>query len=166
VPAKLAAIDRQCRRLGVTIVEPRCADARRLAESAPGGADGVLVDAPCSGLGVIRRRPEIKWRLSADQLPQLAVRQGEILAGAAAAVRTGGRLVFAVCTIEPEEGPAVVAGFLRAQPHFEPVAIAAWPPGAGGTPPAAIPGPQGTAFLWPQRHDTDGFFVAAFRRRK
>jgi 16S rRNA (cytosine967-C5)-methyltransferase len=126
----------------------------------------VLVDAPCSGLGTIRRRPEIKWRLSADQLSAFAVRQGEILAGAAGAVRPGGRLVFAVCTIEPEEGPAVAAGFLRAQPHFEPVPIAGWPPGAGGAqPPAAIAGSPGTAFLWPRRHGTDGFFVAAFRRR-
>jgi 16S rRNA (cytosine967-C5)-methyltransferase len=166
VPAKLAAIDRQCRRLGATIVEPRCADARRLAEAEPGGADGVLVDAPCSGLGVIRRRPEIKWRLSADRLPALAVRQGEILDGAATAVRPGGRLVFAVCTIEPEEGPAVAARFLRSQPDFEPLPIAAWPPGVGGAPPPpAIPGSPGTAFLWPPRHDTDGFFAAAFRRR-
>jgi len=166
LPAKLAAIDRQCSRLGVTIVEPRRADARRLAEAAPGGADGVLVDAPCSGLGVIRRRPEIKWRLSADQLPALALRQGEILGGAAAAVRPGGRLVFAVCTIEPEEGPAVAARFRCSQPDFEPLPIAAWPPGAGGAPPAAaIPGSPGTAFLWPQLHDTDGFFVAAFRRK-
>jgi 16S rRNA (cytosine967-C5)-methyltransferase len=164
-PAKIAAVRRQCARLGVTIVEPQVMDARRLA-TGQGRADRVLVDAPCSGLGVIRRRPEIKWRVSADQLPAFAVRQRELLAGAAAAVRPGGCLVFAVCTIEPEEGPAVAAGFVRSHEEFEPAPIAGWPPGAAGAPtPAAIPGPPGTAFLLPHRHGTDAFFVAAFRRR-
>ncbi len=188
VQAKLDAIGRHAERLGVTIVEPRLLDAARLREVAPSGADRVLVDAPCSGLGVIRRRPEIKWRIQPAQLPVFAARQLAILASAAEVVRPGGVLVFAVCTIEPEEGPAVVSAFLDARPEFHPMPIVGWPPGNGGEPgPAPVPGlsplacadrvsqspprsqsasggDAGTAFLLPHLHDTDAFFVAAFRR--
>ncbi len=167
VPAKLNAITRHARRLGVTIVEPHLLDAARLAEAVPLGADRVLVDAPCSGLGVLRRRPEIKWRIQPEQLPALAARQRAILEGARTAVRSGGLLVFTVCTLEPDEGPAVVSGFLGAHPEFEPVPIDRWPPGSGeGAVPVPVRGEPGTAFLYPHLHDTDGFFVAVFRRRQ
>ena len=150
----------------VRIVDPRPIAAARLEGAVPGGADRVLVDAPCSGLGVLRRRPEIKWRLRPEDLPGLAARQLEILEGAARAVRPGGTLVLAVCSLEPEEGPEVAARFLGAHAGFEPVPITGWPPGTGGTPaPAALPAGPGAALLTPHRHDTDGFFVAVFRRR-
>ena len=165
-PAKLAAVGRHCTRLGVTIVESRLLDASRLGTVYSAMADRVLVDAPCSGLGVLRRRPEIKWRLSPGHLPGLAARQREILGGASGAVRSRGILIYSVCSIEPEEGPAVVSAFLAEHPEFEPLPISGWPPGGDrGSPPAAIPGPPGTAFLYPHVCDTDGFFVAAFRRR-
>lgn len=165
VQAKLDAIGRHAERLGATIVEPRLVDAARLRDLIPLGADRVLVDAPCSGLGVIRRRPEIRWRIQEAQLPGFAARQLAILGSAAAAVRPGGVLVFAVCTIEPEEGPAAVAAFLQAHPEFHAMAIAGWPPGIGETPgPAPLEGPSGTAFLVPHVHGTDAFSVAAFRR--
>jgi 16S rRNA (cytosine967-C5)-methyltransferase len=165
VPSKLGALARHCARLGVTIVEPRALDASHLGTAIPGGADRVLVDAPCSGLGVVRRRPEIKWRIRPDQLAPLAMRQREILEGAAGAVRLGGVLVFAVCTFEPEEGPSVAARFLEAHPEFVPAPILGWPPGSRGEHgPAPVPGPPGTGFLYPHQHDTDGFFVAMFRR--
>jgi 16S rRNA (cytosine967-C5)-methyltransferase len=166
VPAKLDAVVRQAGRLGSTIVEPRLLDAARLAEAVPSGADRVLVDAPCSGLGVLRRRPEIKWRIHPEQLPVLAARQRAILSHAAAVVRPGGLLVFSVCTLEPEEGPAAVSGFLSAHAEFDPVPIAGWPPGNGDAAVVApAPGGPGAAFLYPHVHDTDGFFVAVFRRR-
>lgn len=166
VPAKLNAVARQARRLGVTIVDPRHLDVARLCEAVPSGADRVLVDAPCSGLGVIRRRPEIKWRIHPEQLPILAARQRAMLHHAAAAVRPGGVLVFSVCTLEPEEGPAVASAFLDAHPEFDPMPVAGWPPGGGaGGAPAPVPAQPGTAFLAPHVHDTDGFFVATFRRR-
>ena len=173
VQAKLDAIGRHAGRLGVTIVEPHLLDGSRLREVAPSGVDRVLVDAPCSGLGVIRRRPEIKWRIQPAQLPVFAARQLAILASAAEVVRPGGVLVFAVCSIEPEEGPAVVSAFLDAHPEFHPLPIAGWPPGNGGEPgPPPLPGPSpasngdeaGTAFLVPHLHDTDAFFVALLRR--
>lgn len=165
-PVKLAALDRHCARLGITIVEGRHLDAAWIGKEYPAAADRVLVDAPCSGLGVLRRRPEIKWRLSPEHLAGLAARQREILWGASAAVRPGGTLIYSVCTIEPEEGPLVASAFLDAHPQFEPLPIVAWPPGGDGTrPPAATPGALGTAFLYPHVCDTDGFFVGAFRRR-
>lgn len=158
VPAKLEALARHAKRLGVTIVEPRLVDAARLTEMLPAGADRVLVDAPCSGLGVVRRRPEIKWRIRPAQLPALAARQRAILEGAAAAVRPGGLLVFSVCTLEPDEGPAVACGFLDAHPEFDPAAIE-------GAIFAPAPGGPGRAFLYPHLTGTDGFFLAAWRRR-
>jgi 16S rRNA (cytosine967-C5)-methyltransferase len=166
VPAKLDAVARHATRLGVTIVEPRLLAAVRLAEAVPLGADRVLVDAPCSGLGVIRRRPEIKWRIQPEQLPVLAARQRAILEDAAAAVRPGGLLVFSVCTLEPDEGPAAFAGFLEAHPEFDPEPVVGSLCGAGGE---AIFAPArngpGGAYLYPHLHGTDGFFVAACRRR-
>ncbi len=80
--------------------------------------DEVLVDAPCSGTGTLRRHPEIKWRLKPDELPLLAARQRGILSGAADLVRPGGRLVYSVCSIEPEEGDDVVSAFLANRPQF------------------------------------------------
>jgi 16S rRNA (cytosine967-C5)-methyltransferase len=164
VPAKLDAAARHAARLGVTIVEPRLLPAERLAEALPLAADRVLVDAPCSGLGVIRRRPEIKWRIQPEQLPVLAVRQRAILEDAAAAVRPGGLLVFSVCTLEPDEGPAAMAGFLDAHREFgpEPVVGSSSGAGAGFAPARGGPG----AYLYPHLHGTDGFFVAACRRRR
>ena len=80
--------------------------------------DAVLVDAPCSGLGTVRRDPDVKWRRSPDDLPGLAERQGLMLEHAAAAVRPGGRVIYSTCSSEPEENEAVVAGFLAARPAF------------------------------------------------
>lgn len=158
VPAKLAATARHAQRLGVTIVEPRLLAAGSLTDVLPAGADRVLVDAPCSGLGVLRRRPEIRWRIQPEQLSVLAARQRAIVEDASAAVRPGGLLVFSVCTLEPEEGPAVVAGFLDAHPEFDPEPI----DGAVFAPVSRAPG---RAFLYPHLHGTDGFFVAVCRRR-
>ncbi len=154
-PVRLAAVSRHATRLGATIVEVRHLDAARLGTEYPGAADRVLVDAPCSGTGVIRRRPEIKWRLDAAALPLLAARQRAILHGAAGAVRPGGLLVYSVCSIEPEEGPAIAEEFLARHAEFAPATLVGWPtePQAGAS-----------AFLYPHRTETDGFFVATFRR--
>ncbi len=81
--------------------------------------DCVLVDAPCSGLGTIRRDPDIRWRRTAADLPALADAQRELLARAAAVVRPGGRLVYATCSSEPEENEQVIDAFLAAHPGFE-----------------------------------------------
>jgi 16S rRNA (cytosine967-C5)-methyltransferase len=168
-PAKLEAVARQCARLGVTVVETRRLDASGLGKAAPGEADRVLVDAPCSGLGVVRRRPEIKWRLRPEDLHERAAKQRRILDGAAGAVRPGGLLVYSVCTPEPEEGAEVLEAFLAAHREFEPAPIVGWPPGPGGDAPfdraAAVLWPRpGAATLLPHRTGTDGFFIAALHR--
>jgi len=126
-------------------------DARRPALR--GGFDAVLVDAPCSGLGAARRRPELLWRQSKRDLARLARLQVAILAAAAPLVRPGGRLVYSVCTFPRAETDAAVRAFVNRCPEFEP---------------ARVPGPDGTApvhRLWPHRHDTDAMFYAGFVRR-
>ncbi len=126
-------------------------DARRPAVR--GGFDAVLVDAPCSGLGAARRRPELLWRQSKRDLARLARLQVAILAAAAPLVRPGGRLVYSVCTFPRAETDAAVRAFVNRCPEFKP---------------ARVPGPDGTApvhRLWPHRHDTDAMFYAGFVRR-
>jgi 16S rRNA (cytosine967-C5)-methyltransferase len=158
LPQKLDTITRYGERLGVPGVETRLLAAARLGEAYPAAADRVLVDAPCSGLGVLRRRPEIRWRIRPEDLGPIAARQVRLLAGAAGAVRPGGRLVYSVCSTEPEEGRDVVAALLAATPGFEPVPIEGWP--------FATPDihPANGVLLYPHRAGTDGFFVAALRR--
>jgi 16S rRNA (cytosine967-C5)-methyltransferase len=167
-PAKLAAVAKHCARLGVAIVDTRTLDAARVGTEFPAQADRVLVDAPCSGLGVLRRRPEIRWRLSAEHLASLGAEQQRLLSGASGAVRRGGALVYSVCTGEPEEGQAVVEAFLDRHREFEPLPLTGWPPGNGDAPEVsgrrAVFAAAGTAYLYPHRTDTDGFFVAALRR--
>ena len=163
-PGKLTALAHRCAAMGATNVEAHHLDARALGRTFPGQADAVLVDAPCSGLGVVRRRPDVKWRITPDALARCAALQRELLAGAAGAVRPGGALVYSVCTLEPEEGPEVVRAFLRAHPAF---ALAPLPPAVprvlNGQP---LPGADGGEIvLLPHRHDTDGFYVARLVRR-
>jgi len=167
VPAKVDALARGARRMGAEIVEPRLLQAERAAESLPQGADRVLVDAPCSGLGVLRRRPEIRWRAEPEQLPRCAATQRAMLHAAAALVRPGGTLVFAVCSIEPDEGPAALRAFLDAHREFEPSTFESWPlAGAEQPVPAPVPAGGGAVWLYPHVHDTDGFFVARCVRRR
>jgi 16S rRNA (cytosine967-C5)-methyltransferase len=125
-------------------------DARRPATRS--GFDAVLVDAPCSGLGSARRRPELLWRPRKEDESGLARLQVAILSGAAAMVRPGGRLVYSVCTFPRAETDAVVRAFLSKHVDFHPLEVT---------------GPDGSAAshrLWPHRHGTDAMFFAAFRR--
>ncbi|MBL8627248.1 MAG: 16S rRNA (cytosine(967)-C(5))-methyltransferase RsmB [Myxococcales bacterium] len=116
--------------------------------------DRVLVDAPCSGAGVLRRHPEAATRLTRDDVRGLAALQRDLLDLAAARVRPGGALIYAVCTITAAEGPAQLAAFLARHPGFSLEA----PP----LPAAVVDG--GAARTWPHRHDADGFFAARLRR--
>jgi 16S rRNA (cytosine967-C5)-methyltransferase len=111
-------ISENARRLGIRCLTTVTADAALPPLRAGTGFDRVMVDPPCSGLGVLRRNPEIKWRLRPGDLPGLVEGQRRILAAAAEFVRPGGALVYAVCTINPDEGAGVVDDFLRAHPDF------------------------------------------------
>jgi 16S rRNA (cytosine967-C5)-methyltransferase len=124
--------------------------------------DRVLVDAPCSGLGTIRRDPDIRWRRRADELPGLADNQVRLLDRAAAVLRQGGRLVYATCSSEPEENEEVVDRFLAAHPDFEPIDL------RGEPLPAALHSlidDRGMFRTLPFRDRLEAFFGAALRRR-
>ena len=130
--------------------------ARRLT----GKLDRVLVDAPCSGFGTLRRNPDLKWRHGPDAIVELGDKQRRILRAAARLVHPGGRLVYATCSVLDDENEAVVADFSASHPQFEALPcndlLAA----------QRIDLDTGAVLrLWPHRHATDGFFAAAFQRR-
>lgn len=153
--AKLRRLEGAARRLGLSGI--RTIDAA-LAPDTPGLAPAyplVLLDAPCSGLGVLRRHPEAKARLAPADVRALAGTQAALLAAAAARVAPGGALVYAVCTFTAAEGPAQLEAFLAAHPGF-----AVEPP-----PPALAAVTEGGAVrTWPHRHGADGFFAVRLRR--
>jgi 16S rRNA (cytosine967-C5)-methyltransferase len=120
--------------------------------------DAVLVDAPCSGLGTLRRHPELRWRRRPEDLPRLAALQRAILAGVAPLVRPGGVLVYAVCTLAREENEEVVAWLAGAAPRFVLEDAAR----AGGVPSELVT-PAGFLKTFPHRHGLDGFFAARWR---
>jgi 16S rRNA (cytosine967-C5)-methyltransferase len=120
--------------------------------------DRVLVDAPCSGLGTLRRDPDIKWRRNASDLPRLARQQVELLERAAAVVRPGGRLVYATCSSEPEENEAVVDAFLAKSP-FQTLDLRNGPPLLG-----PVIDDRGTLRTLPFEHGLEAFFAAAMVR--
>ena len=154
-PARLARVAEAAARLGVTIVESRDGTAESLAGEFAETCDGVLVDAPCSNLGVLRRNPEVKWRRESADVASSAARQREILAAAASMVKRGGRLVYATCSLEPEENERVAEALLAARPDF---AI---------DPPADFPlalAADGFLRCRPHQHGTDGFTAVRFRR--
>jgi 16S rRNA (cytosine967-C5)-methyltransferase len=123
--------------------------------------DCVLVDAPCSGLGTLRRDPDIRWRRREEDLPALAEAQRRMLRHAAAVVAPGGRLVYATCSSEPEENEDVAAGFAAAFPDFVPVDART----ISGVP-AAVVDPRGHLRTAPHLHDLEAFFGAVFERQR
>lgn len=160
-PDKLERIHPEMTRLGISIVETRIHDLNRpLNSNWTGEYDRVLLDAPCSGLGVLRRNPDIKWRASLDRLERCQVRQIGFLERISRLVKPCGILVYAVCSTEPEENEAVVAAFLRNHSEF---AIEKNP---GGLSPQirSLMGPDGYLRTFPHLHAMDGFFAIRFRR--
>jgi 16S rRNA (cytosine967-C5)-methyltransferase len=124
--------------------------------------DRVLLDAPCSGLGVLRRNPDTKWAAERADLGRFGERQLGFLKNLAPLVRPGGRLVYAVCSLEPEETDAVVSAFLEAVPGFDLARSAADGPLAA----AGLVDAAGALRTLPHRHHMDGFFAVGLRRRR
>jgi len=154
-PERLARVREAATRLGITIIDAREGPVEALAPGFVDVCDGVLVDAPCSNLGVLRRNPEVKWRRQPSDLSASSRRQSEILAAAATMVKRRGRLVYATCSLEPEENEAVVHAFLGARPDF------------ATKPPDTFPvplDPDGWLRCLPHRHGTDGFTAVRFHR--
>jgi len=145
-------------RLRLSELRVAVADARR--PPFAGGFDAALVDAPCSGLGTLRRHPELRWRRRAADVERLATLQQELLAGAAPLVRPGGALVYAVCTLTERETTGVVAKFLAAEPGFRVVDARPFLPVAA----AELVTADGALRTLPHRHDLDGFFAVRLER--
>jgi len=153
---RLARLKPRLARSGLSNVHParieheRDTKIKRLA----GKVDRVLVDAPCSGLGTLRRNPDLKWRQGADAVAELAIKQAAILEAAARLVRPGGRVVYATCSLLTAENEAIVDAFLAKHPEFT------------LTPASAVLARHGIAVdgdflrLLPHKHNTDGFFAA------
>jgi 16S rRNA (cytosine967-C5)-methyltransferase len=126
----------------------------------------VLVDAPCTGSGTWRRKPDSKWRLKPANIPERQAEQRTALALGGALVKPGGALAYVTCSVLPEENGDQVAAFLAAHPDFTIVPYAeAWRERFGSEPPVSADGNAETLQLTPLRHGTDGFFIALLRRR-
>jgi 16S rRNA (cytosine967-C5)-methyltransferase len=123
--------------------------------------DAVLVDAPCSGLGTLRRHPELRWRRRPEDLPRFAELQRDLLAGVAPLVRPGGVLVYAVCSPLREETDDVIAGLLVTEPRLVRESVIPWLPPAA----ARLASAEGALRTWPHRHDVDAFFAVRLRAR-
>jgi 16S rRNA (cytosine967-C5)-methyltransferase len=160
---RLAKLKPRVARSGLSNVHPACISGendqrvKRLA----GKIDRVLVDAPCSGLGTLRRNPDLKWRQTPESVAELTRKQGDILASASRLLKPGGRLVYATCSILSEENDGVVDAFLQAHPDFHRVSA------------QEALAKQGIALdcgedmrLTPHRHGTDGFYAAVLERDK
>ena len=159
---RLAKLKPRVARSGLSNVHPvlieseRDSHVKRLA----GKIDRVLVDAPCSGIGTLRRNPDLKWRQTPADVEELAVKQARLLAAAASLCKAGGRLVYATCSVLRAENEAVVEGFLAAHPEFVAGDAEAELARAG------IALETGRFLrLYPHRHGCDGFFAAVLERR-
>ena len=154
-PHKKKLIQAGADRLGLSIIKPMTADGKVRREEWVSAFDLVLVDAPCSGLGVIRKKPDIRYK-DPEPLADLPKVQEAILENAAGYVKTGGVLMYSTCTILPRENGEIVAAFLKKHPEFVREDF-------------TLPGPagevsEGEITLWPQVHQTDGFFICKLRK--
>jgi len=145
---KLELAAQTAQRLGIESVRTRTLDL--LEAEIPEEYDGALVDAPCTGLGVLRRHPEAKWRVAEAEVAEMAALQRGLIDAVAARVRPGGALVYAVCSFTDEEGPRQIDSFLERWPDYQP---------------AASDGEPICLRTWPHRHDADAFYAVRLQRR-
>ena len=155
--SKIRLIHESAQRLGISCITAEAANGKVLLPEYVGQADAVLCDVPCSGLGIIRKKPDIRLK-EEKELGSLPNVQHDILENAAHYVKPGGALVYSTCTILPRENEQITDAFLRGHPDFKREAF-------------ALPGPigavgEGQITLWPQRHGTDGFYICRMRREE
>lgn len=155
---KLARIKENARRLGISIIQTKCLDARELGKHYPEKADRVLADVPCSGLGVLRRRPDARWRKTESEINKLPTLQREILESAAHVLKPGGIVVYSTCTIEPQENEEVVQAFLETHKEFNLEMTGAYLP--------LKTSENHMVQFYPQRDGIDGFFMARLRKNE
>ncbi len=157
---KLKKIRAEMIRLGISIVETGCHDLTQMPLPRDCLYDRALLDAPCSGLGVLRRNPDIKWRSSLDRIRHCAAEQLRLLDQVSRYVKPGGCIVYAVCSTEPEENEAVIESFLQRRPEYR------VDDGAGDMP-CGIALPMdvcGYLRTFPHQHDMDGFFAVRLKK--
>lgn len=130
-----------------------------------GKIDRVLVDAPCSGLGTLRRNPDLKWRQSPKAIDELQVKQQAILASAKRLLKPGGRLVYATCSLLQDENEEIVAAFSEEHKDLVPVHAGEILTQAGVENADTLVTPLGHLRLWPHRHATDGFYAAVWEKK-
>ena len=134
-----------------------------------GKIDRVLVDAPCTGMGTLRRNPDLKWRQNLQSVEEMAVKQTSILQSASRLVKSGGRLVYATCSLLPQENESIASAFSSANPDFEPLEVGEVLGGLKVADAASLchGGESNQLYLrlWPHRHHTDGFFAAVWVKK-
>ncbi|MBO5059687.1 MAG: 16S rRNA (cytosine(967)-C(5))-methyltransferase RsmB [Clostridia bacterium] len=153
-PHKIEIIKKNAERMGINIIEAECHDAAELKEELIGTADRVLADVPCSGLGIIRRKPDIKWHK--ENAAELPILQYRILENAAKYLKPGGELVYSTCTLDRRENEDVICEFVKRNKEYEFVRI-------------ELPEPlmrenEGYITLYPNIDNTDGFFISKIKR--
>ncbi|MEO5864219.1 MAG: 16S rRNA (cytosine(967)-C(5))-methyltransferase RsmB [Nitrospiraceae bacterium] len=175
--ARLDLVRSNCRRLGVQIVVPIAGDIRQPLDWVPmieiagplsatkarvgePSVDRILVDVPCSGLGVLRRHPEAKWRKDEQAFPRHQALQCQILEAVAQCLRPGGVLVYSTCSTEPEENEDVIERFCRAHAEFQRESVAPWLPSAA----QGFVTDQGALSTMGNRFSMDGFYAARLRK--
>jgi 16S rRNA (cytosine967-C5)-methyltransferase len=165
--ARLDLLRSNCQRLRVQNVVPIIGDIREPREwvsmierAGEPSVDRILVDAPCSGLGVLRRHPEAKWRKDQQALPRHQALQCQILEAVAPCLRPGGVLVYSTCSTEPEENEDVIGRFCRAHAEFQRESVHPWLPTAA----QGFVTEQGALSTMPNRFSMDGFYAARLRK--
>lgn len=159
---RLRLVEDNCRRLGITCVRPVKADARKISEELQGWADFVLLDAPCSGTGVIRRKPDSRWRKNPGQLPEIVGLQKEMLESVSRCLRPGGVLVYSTCSVLYEENQGQISSFLQNNRSFRTEDLTAYLPSDIKEREALK---SGYLQLYPHKYGTDGFFIARLRKQ-
>ncbi|MBO8136580.1 MAG: 16S rRNA (cytosine(967)-C(5))-methyltransferase RsmB [Desulfotomaculum sp.] len=159
---KIKLINENCSRLGITNVKAMVNDARQIPAKFHNWADYVLLDAPCSGLGVLRRRADVRWRKEAYQISAIVKLQKEMLESVSRCVRPGGVLLYSTCTITEEENLGQIKSFLEKHSEFILEDLTPFLPADLINEPGAS---RGYVQLLPHLHGTDGFFIARMRKK-
>jgi 16S rRNA (cytosine967-C5)-methyltransferase len=161
-PGKLKRLNEEMARLGIEIVQTRPMDLLSNGDDLDAGPfDRILLDAPCSGLGVLQRNPDGKWNTRIDDLRRHQLRQETLIHRAGGHLKSGGILVYAVCSLEPEENETIIQGFLQKHPEFDIFS----PDPAVSAIDRRLLTPEGFLKTFPHPHGMDGFFAAALTRR-
>jgi 16S rRNA (cytosine967-C5)-methyltransferase len=159
---RLNMLNESSQRLGISIIETIEGDARNIGHNLKSEVDRILVDAPCTGLGVLRRRVEARWRRTPEQIMEFSELQYEMLEGVSNFVKTDGVLVYCTCTIEPEENQQVVEKFLETHPEFQLQSVLPFLPEVINL--GDIVSKEGYLQTYPHLHNMDGIFAAKMIR--